>query len=156
MMCGCRLSPLPHSGDVLGIVSTCLTCQLLHCLRALGLLCSPWNRLRSSGKNQNIKPSCRPPCPHAENCVGSGGKIIPHTKTHRGFSAVVPPVDRNLRSRQECARAWSWLSSKQISMRRQVCSACPHSCATVFITFRSNFSRRAVCKAGMLAQQRVV
>ena len=90
MMCGCRLSPLPHSGDVLGIVSTCLTCQLLHCLRALGLLCSPWNRLRSSGKNQNIKPSCRPPCPHAENCVGSGGKIIPHTKTHRGFFCCCP------------------------------------------------------------------
>lgn len=73
-----------------------------------------------SKKNQNTEPDRgqRPP-PWRQN----GNTHILH-KPPRWF-ALVPPIDRNLRSRQECARAWLWLSSKQISI--QVCSARPHS-----------------------------
>lgn len=125
MMCCCRLSPLPHSGDVLGAVWTCLPVATLSLCLACTLSLERITELRSE-RNPNIKQSYRP-VPHAEP-VWAAVESNSTSKDRRGF-AVVPPVDRNLRSRQECARAWSWLSSKQISMRRQVCSACPHSCS---------------------------
>ena len=68
-------------------------------------------------------------------------------------------MDRNLRSRQECARAWSRLSSKQISMRRQVCSACPHSCTCLqLFSFPSaaRFRHVTCSKTGMLAHEHTV
>lgn len=47
---------------------------------------------------------------------------------------VVPPaVDGNPRRRQECTRAWSRPRSAQTSARRQVRSACPHSCCFLFL-----------------------
>lgn len=122
MMCYCTLSPLLHGDDMLVIVSTCL----LHSLSVLAQ--SLWNRLQNSTP-RGIKTSSRVagPCPMQSLC-GQWWKNNSTYENHRGF-AVVPPVDRNLRRRQECVRAWSWLSSKQILMRRQVCSACPHSCS---------------------------
>lgn len=125
MMCWWRLSSLPHSDDVLGIVSTCLPVATLslHLACTLSLeriieLCS--RRIKTSSRVTGLCPM--------RSLSGQWWKNNSTYKNHRGF-AVVPPVDRNLRSRQECVRAWSWLSSKQISMRRQVCLVCLHSCA---------------------------
>lgn len=126
MMCCRRLSPLPHTDDVLGVVLTCLPVATLSLCLACALSLE-WITELCSEENQNIKQSCEA-CAPCRACVGSGGKPFHIHKTNRGF-AVVPPVDRNLRSRN-ALRAWSWLSSKQISVRsRQVCSACPHSCS---------------------------
>lgn len=86
-----------------------------------------WNGLQNSEKDPNVKQSSGP-LPHA-GPMWAAVENNSMYKNHRGFAVVSPPMDRNLRSRQECARAWSWLSSEQISMRRQVCSACPHSCS---------------------------
>lgn len=123
MMCCCRLSTATQQWraryclDMSATLSLCLACALsLEQITELG-----------SERNQNIRQSCRPVCPMRSLC-GQRWKNNSTYKNHRGF-AVVPPVDRNLRRRQECVRAWSWLSSKQISMRRQVCSACLHSCS---------------------------
>lgn len=80
-----------------------------------------------SENNPNVKQGCKP-LPHA-GPVWTEVENNSTYKDHRGFAVVSPPVDRNLRSRQECVRAWSWLSSEQISVCRQVCSACPHSCS---------------------------
>lgn len=146
----------------LGIVWTCLPVATLFPLFGLHTLTGADYRTLAL---RRIKTSSRVtgPCPMQSLC-GQRWKIIPHTKKKPQrfsffFFAFVPPVDRNLRSRQECARAWSWLSSKQISMRRQVCSACPHSCSCLqLFSFPSGDRiRRVTCsKTGMLAHERTV
>lgn len=90
---------------------------------------SLWNGLQNSNseKNPNIKQSCRPE-PHAETMWAALENNSTY-KNRRGSAVVPPPVDRNLRSRQECARALPRLISEQISIRRQVWSAYPHSCS---------------------------
>lgn len=149
MMCCRRPSPLPHSDDVLGIVSACLPVATLSLCLACTLSLERITRLCSE-KNQNIKQSYSP-CPMQSLC-GQRWKIILHTKTTE-VCAVVPPVDRNLRSRQECVRAWLWLSSKQISLRRQVCSAFPHSCSCLQLFLLLSGAALTMCsKTGMLAQ----
>lgn len=90
---------------------------------------SLWNGLQNSDsvKNPNIKQSCRPE-PHTETMRAALENNSTY-KNRRGSAVVPPPVARNLRSRQECARALPRLISEQISIRRQVWSAYPHSCS---------------------------
>lgn len=126
MMCCCRLSPLPHSSDVLGIVSTCLpvaTLSLfgLHTLSGMDYRTPTQWRIQTSSRAAGPSLIQRP--------CGQLWKIIPRTKTAEVLPLSPPPVDRNLRSRQECARALPRLISEQISIRRQVWSAYPHSCS---------------------------
>lgn len=162
MMCCSRLSSLPHGDDVpwycLDMSASCYT------VPSVWPAHSHWSRLQNSRseKNQNIQQSYRP-VPHAESVWAAVENNSTYkkktTEVFLFFFAFVPPVDRNLRSRQECARAWSWLSSKQISMRRQVCSACPHSCSCLqLFSFPSGDRiRRVTCsKTGMLAHERTV
>lgn len=124
MVCCCRLSPVPHSDDVHGVVSTCLPVATLSlCLgRALPL---EWITELCSEKNQNIKQSCRP-VPHAEPMWAA----VENHSTYENQQRFCCCPSRGQKSEKlECVRAWSWLSSKEISIRRQVCSACPHSCS---------------------------
>ncbi len=86
MMCCCRLSPLPHSGDVLGAVWTCLPVAALSlCLAlrslSLSLALSLWSRLQNSARRR-IQTSSRVtgPCPMWSLC-GQRWKVIPHPKT---------------------------------------------------------------------------
>lgn len=138
MMCCCRLARLPTVMAFSALSRH--VCQLLHHLSAADCTVS-LERITGlcSESNQNIKQRCRP-VPHAEPAEGSGGKWF-HKKHQRlFFFAVVPPVDRNLRSRQECMRAWSWLSSTQISVLQQVCSDRPHSCSCLQLFVLSAFN----------------
>lgn len=84
MMCCCRLSPLPLSGDVLGVVSTCLLvatlCLCLTCTLSLERI----TELRSE-KNQNIKQTYRL-VPHAEPMWAA----LENNSTYRKTAAVVP------------------------------------------------------------------
>lgn len=81
-----------------------------------------WSALQNQESKHQAKLQACAPC---GGRVGSGGKIIPHTKANWGFHCC-PSCGQKF-EKQECMRAWSWLSSKQISVRRQVCSARPHS-----------------------------
>lgn len=130
MMCCCRLSPLPHGDDVLGIVWTCLPVAILSLcfgLQKLSLSLFFWSRLQkfcSGEKNQNIKQSYRP-VPHAEPMWAAVENNSTSRKPPR-FLLLSLLWTEIWEAGKECTRAWSWLSSKQISMRRQVCS---HSCS---------------------------
>lgn len=132
MMCCCRPSPPPCTDDVLAVASTCLPVATL--VSALGPAHSPWNGLQNSENNQNIKPSllARASCRAYREQLWKNNSTYKKKERKQERNAEVlpssPPADGNLRSRQECARAWLWLIAKQISKRRQVCSACPHSC----------------------------
>lgn len=73
------------------------------------------------GSHRRIQPFSQKWSQRSVALVRAGLEVNPQpSPRRRGFWAAVPPADRNLRSWQECA---------QISMRRQVCSARPHSSA---------------------------
>lgn len=126
MMCCFRLSPLPHSSDVLGIVSTCLPVATLS-LFGLHTLSGMDYRTPTQWRIQTSSRAAGPSL--IQRLCGQLWKIIPRTKTAEVLPLSPPPVDRNLRSRQECARALPRVMSEQISIRRQVWSAYPHSCS---------------------------
>lgn len=84
MMRRWRLPPLPPGDDVpLAVVWTCLAVATLSAAVSPSL--SP-QLAAERGKNPNIEqPRRRPLAPHAGNPCGQRWKIIPDTRSHRGF-----------------------------------------------------------------------
>lgn len=132
MMCGRRLSVLPRCDDVLAVVWTCLpvaTLSLVFFFWASYTLSSAGKQSREESKTSRSSRVAGPLFAPMQGPCGQRWKInFTHKKPQSFLAVVSPPVDRNLRSRQECTRAWSW-SSEPIRARRQVCSARPHSCS---------------------------
>lgn len=78
MMCCCRLSPLPHSSDVLGIVSTCLPVATLS-LFGLHTLSGMDYRTPTQWRIQTSSRAAGPSL--IQRLCGQLWKIIPRTKT---------------------------------------------------------------------------
>lgn len=117
MMCCFGLSPPPHSDDMLRVVSTCLpSCYTVSAWPACSL-----EQITELCTERRIKTSSRVagPCPMQSLC-GQRWKIIPHTKTDRGFFAVVPPVDRNPRSRNAWGLGHGWARNRSQCVDRSV------------------------------------
>lgn len=132
-------SSAADSDGILCIVPTCLPVATPSLCCGLHSLSGTYYRtlLGVESKHQ-AEVQTRAPC---RASWGQRWKMIPQKAPEVVFFfAVVPPVDRNLRSRQECMRAWSWLSSTQISVLQQVCSDRPHSCSCLQLFVLSAFN----------------
>lgn len=124
---------------------TCLVlsrhvCRLQHCVSVFGPAHSLSGTDYKNSGPRRIKTSSgvAGPCPMQRLCGQRWKKSFHIQERQQRFCCC--PSCRQKSEKQECVRAWSWLSSKQISVRcRQVCSACPHSCScfiTVFCFFQ--------------------